>query len=512
MLAGLVLLGPLLASVSAEKEAVPVNPEAVGTATGWCDCGTGIKRMYVWPYGEENEKVSVAVTHGSPQWVTFNFSVSAIQWTCDGMGPVRTSTFDKKIKYLTVQHTVEDKGHMTCMFVPRGSMSGRLKFVGYREADHITSIPFTAPEGKYPCVKIPTLLKLSSGVLLAMAEARTPTCSDNAATDLVVKHSQDGGKTWSQLRKMRGDGKNVVGNAAPVQLSQTSTHPGRILVPHNVNNQEVWHMYSDDDGLSWSDAQQIPNVIKKEWASSHPSQSGNGTFVAAGPPGSIQLRSGRVLVPSYHFWGNCAISYNCNRGHIMLSDDEGDSWYLGADGYSSGDIGIHSGEAQAVQLQDGSVLLNARSYSILSTPQRVQAISHDEGLTFGEARFVPELPVPIAGCEGSIVSTDRGNPTQLLYSGPDSVLFRKGMTIWKSDDEGKSWGKKQLIDAGAAGYSSLQVHCQKQSCEALILYEQGDKVEMVMKPDRFVFKRVPLGASVTGKNVEGENEHLLMVI
>ena len=79
----------------------------------------------------------------------------------------------------------------------------------------------------------------------------------------------------------------------------------------------------------------------------------------------------------------------------MLSDDGGESWFLGATIYGKGS---HlSNEVQAVERADGTILVNARA--LLS--HRVQAVSTDEGLTFGDSRAVPELREPLDGCEGS---------------------------------------------------------------------------------------------------------------
>ena len=141
-----------------------------------------------------------------------------------------------------------------------------------------------------------------------------------------------------------------------------------------------------------------------------------------------------------------------------------------------------------VQLTNGSLLLNARSLaSPLSRQRRIQTISHDGGETFGPTRYVPELPQPIGGCEGSMIRLTNGT---LLFSGPDSTLLRTGMRIWRSEDDGASWqAHGGPIDAGSSGYSSLQ---QVGPGRVGLLYEQSDPNDLVddivMTPDRFVFR------------------------
>ena len=160
---------------------------------------------------------------------------------------------------------------------------------------------------------------------------------------------------------------------------------------------------------------------------------------------------------------------------------------LGATQFGAADK--HSNECQVAQLRNGSLLVNARS---LANPgqhqQRIQSLSDTEGRSFGPTRFVEELPQPINGCEGSMVHAEGDDDTpgdSLFFSGPDSKLLRTGMAIWMSRTGGDSWAKATTVDSGTSGYSSLQV----MGTGLGLLYEQSDVVEVVMTPDRFVFRR-----------------------
>ena len=158
---------------------------------------------------------------------------------------------------------------------------------------------------------------------------------------------------------------------------------------------------------------------------------------------------------------------------------------LGATQFGAADK--HSNECQVAQLRNGSLLVNARS---LANPgqhqQRIQSLSDTEGRSFGPTRFVEELPQPINGCEGSMVRAEGGDDSLLLFfSGPDSKLLRTGMAIWTSRTGGDSWAKATTVDRGTSGYSSLQV----MGTGLGLLYEQSDVAEVVMTPDRFVFRR-----------------------
>jgi sialidase-1 len=59
---------------------------------------------------------------------------------------------------------------------------------------------FSSGEASYFCFRIPALVTAGRGSVVAFAEARKTDCSDSDAIDLVMKRTDDGGKTWSDLR------------------------------------------------------------------------------------------------------------------------------------------------------------------------------------------------------------------------------------------------------------------------------------------------------------------------
>ena len=391
----------------------------------------------------------------------------------------------------------------------------------------------------------------------------------------------------------------TVGNVAPVQLGADDLyHPNRILAPHMRNNYEVWTSHSDDNGVTWSTPRKVPNVVSvsgpdcnrsmayfglkspihflewaKElgWTTSGPGPykkwakylSGDWQFIGLGPAGSVQLRkgtmaggkhlAGRVVVPAYHSYirglsggggtgGGVALPVsqlynNFALGHVIYSDDGGDTWSVGAkEGFGGGAVAGSMGanENQIVQLKNGSLLVNSRSLATGSSQQRVQARSDNGGETFTPSRLVPELPEPFNGCQGSIVSTyggQVGGKGTLFLSHPNpstngglapSILHGLGanvnltgrdhLTIWRSEDQGDSYQIDELVDVGASGYSSLQAYAGAASAAApgtkgkpglWLLYEQSDRAAdsldhigaaaligalSVLNPDRFILR------------------------
>eukprot|EP00039_Didymoeca_costata_P033205 m.41276 g.41276 ORF g.41276 m.41276 type:complete len:499 (-) comp9750_c0_seq4:2668-4164(-) len=450
------------------------NPARIAASNEWCDCGTcgnSNSSIEVWQSGAGNR---YTVNRGGPVWISWPTPVDTIQFRCTGSQKNITVKLDKKTKWWTLRLWGYDRSALGC----EKKLTGRVFAAGWQEAAYNTSVVYSSGENGYFCIKIPVLLFTANGTLLAFAEARRDSCSDFAWTDLVVKSSRDFGVTWGAMQVIRSESgpnlpKTVIGNAAPVQLFM-GKYIGRIVVPHTRNNTDVWVLHSDDDGQTWSQAREIPNVTLPEWK-----------WVGTGPPGSIQLKhtSGRLLVPSYHgrFRGN--LINNIVHGHVMLSDDSGDTWRLGA-AHGFGDAKIVSNENQAVELANGSVLINARSLANpLINQYRVQTVSLDGGETFGVTHFVKNLPQPIDGCEGSTVRLDSTNT--LYYSGPNSDILRANMSIWYSKNDGESWVLHAQIDPGESGYSSLQTITQGRLG---LLYEQSDSPELVMNPDRFIFR------------------------
>lgn len=241
-------------------------------------------------------------------------------------------------------------------------------------------------------------------------------------------------------------------------------------MPFCRNNEEVWMSYSDDDGMTWSTPVYQPQLVVSGWQ-----------WMGLGPPGGIQLASGRLLIPGYHTnkWkgDGCA-----SRGHTIYSDDHGVSWRLGSEDFGRPYL---ANECQAVELQNGSVLINARTVS----NHRIQVVSHDGGVTFDEPYVVQGLQQPLEGCEGSLVRD--ASSGKLYFSDPISTsVLRMNMTIFESNDEGLTWQHYVTVDQGSVAYSSLQIIPEEKEFPLEILYERSNQPSLVFEPDEIIYWRV----------------------
>mmetsp|Transcript_7497 Transcript_7497/g.13471 ORF Transcript_7497/g.13471 Transcript_7497/m.13471 type:complete len:506 (+) Transcript_7497:68-1585(+) len=490
MLTGSLTLACVAFAVASPPESTPSPPSGFARKEGeerWCDCGTGIDWVEVWPEQAEGEQQAVRLhiansSHPSIGWASQSMRwlepTNSIHWRCSGSDKTGSISLKYAELWWSVGVLAQEDSRNGDVELCR-EKTAKLRLASWESAPYQTSIPFTSWESGYTCVKVPSLLSCSGGTLIAFGEGRWRSCSDFAATDIVSKRSYDGGVTWSALQVVRteaGDGvQTVVGNVAPVQLPS-----GRILLPHTRNNTDMWLMYSDDEGKTWSKPRMLPNVTREGWA-----------WIGTGPPSSLRLSTGRIIVPSYHsgYRGNWV--NNLVHGHLVLSDDDGETWYLGAEMFGEGDK--HSNECQAVELQNGSILINARALSYLGHEARIQCLSTDGGLTVGPTRYVPELYEPLGGCEGSLLSRplQKDAPKEaLFYSGPHSKTLRQSMALFRSDDEGASWQPMLTVDDGPSGYSALQ---RRTATSLSLIYEQADGLKLIMEPDRFIFRVLDTG-------------------
>ncbi|CAF1297367.1 unnamed protein product [Rotaria magnacalcarata] len=341
------------------------------------------------------------------------------------------------------------------------------------------TIVFSRGEAGYYCIRIPSLLTTFRGTLLAFGEARMFNCHDDTQIDIVFKRSLDNGMTWSNLQIMyrgnaSGENFNWVGNFAPIQLKTNQ----RILVPFCKNNLILMQVYSDDDGLTFSQPQIIFNVTKPNWK-----------WVALGPPSGLALQSNRILIPGDYSTVENIRAGSFSVGFVMLNDFDGqvDKWYLGGE-YRLDDYFPNEGQAVELLPRANSIFINARSYST----KRIGAYSDDGGITFKRVVLLNTLIQPLHGCEGSTIYDSKSN--QLFYSGlAETSIIRTNLSLHISTDNGESWSYIKSICLGPSGYSSLTL-MHNQSIG--VLYEKGSIIGV---PDSLTFSIV---YNQTEKNID----------
>ncbi len=348
---------------------------------------------------------------------------------------------------------------------------------------------FISGEEGYETYRIPAVLTTKTGTILAFAEGRA-SISDHAENDIVMKRSLDGGFTWSHLETIAEDGENCLNNPTAVQIQET----GRILLmyqryfkgfdehgaePGYVGEKvcRTYTMYSDDEGITWSEPREVTRGVKRETVV---------TSTATGPGIGIELTrgkyAGRIIMPfnqgPYGSW----------KVYAAFSDDQGETWNYGdvAPEQSEG----MGNEVQMVEMPDGSIQLNARSAS--GNKLRKVGFSQSGGETWSGLVDHPELPE--SECMGSIIRfsfTWKNERSRILFSNPASQEKREMGTIRVSYDEGKTWPVSKVVHTGSFAYSCLTKIDQE---TVGLLYENDDyrkitfaiiNLEWLEKPDKY---------------------------
>lgn len=290
-----------------------------------------------------------------------------------------------------------------------------------------------------PTTRIPALLPLADGTLLAFAELRKQP-GDSGHIAIGVRRSIDGGASWGPVCVVCDDGANTCGNPVPVRLPG-----GRILLLSNWNlagdterailagdardSRRVYSQRSDDGGRTWSAPVEITAQVKlPTWR-----------WYATGP-GSVEvLASGRILVPANHSdprYGGAA-PY---RSHVFYSDDGGASWAIG------GVVGVTgTNEAALAQTDDGRVVLYLRDQL---RGGKWLALSDDDGCRFGSVR---RLPFSGPACQGGVVHLGGG----VLLATHHAHRARRRLAVRMSCDGGATWGPSAIIRENASGYADL---------------------------------------------------------
>jgi sialidase-1 len=321
----------------------------------------------------------------------------------------------------------------------------------------------------YHSYRIPALLAIADGTLLAFCEGRKDSRSDAGNIDLLVKRSTDRGRTWSTQSVIADFATDTIGNPCPVEDRTTGAiwlpltrNPGslnerEIEKDSSRGTRTVWMTHSTDRGQTWTPPIDITSTTKDPgWG-----------WYATGPGNGIQLPSGRMIIPCDHrrFAGQA------RHSHVIYSDDHGKSWKLG------GSAQPDTNECAIATLSDGSLLLNMRSYH--GRNRRAIARSIDGGLTWVDGGLHQDLIEPV--CQASMIRYDR---RFLAFSNPASTR-RERLTVRLSSDDGNSWPHSRVLHEGPAAYSSLAVLPDRSlGC----LYECGEKTAY----DTITFARIPL--------------------
>lgn len=302
--------------------------------------------------------------------------------------------------------------------------------------------------------RIPGLVTTKQGTLIAVYDLRYENDRDLPANiDVAINRSKDGGQTWEPMKIIMdmGPGANDgIGDPSILVDDQTGTIWVAALWSHGnkgwfgsapgLSPDETGQFVlvkSEDDGQTWSTPINITTQIKNPaWR-----------LFFQGPGMGISMRDGTLVFPAQYKDAEAM-----PHSTLIYSKDHGKTWKAG--------IGAKSNttEAQIVELNDGSLMLNMRDNR---GGARSVATTRDLGQSWTEhptSRSALIEPV----CMASIIrvaSRQKGDAQDILaFCNPNDAKERKSMTIKLSLDEGQSWPTQHqlLIDERKGyGYSCL---------------------------------------------------------
>jgi sialidase-1 len=345
---------------------------------------------------------------------------------------------------------------------------GNLETHGSGTPTHLTL--WQAGQGGYASYRIPSLLALPGGVVLAFCEGRKRGVSDSGDIDLLMRRSIDGGVSWDAQRVIWDDAENTCGNPCPVFDDSTGTvvmlmthNPGEISEAKIVQGEgarTVWQTSSPDLGETWTTPTEITTQVKRpDW-----------TWYATGPGVGIQLTqgayAGRLVIPCDHNTPGDPIGI---YSHVVYSDDHGTTWTIGG----VTDNGVN--ECQVIEKNGGDLLLNMRRGRGNTATNRLIADSSNGGIDWSELREDSALPEP--ECQASLIRVappvaDKGGTDRLLFSNPADPAERIRMTVRLSEDGGQTWQRGNMLHDGPSAYSCLTMLTPE---TAACLYESGKR-------------------------------------
>ena len=342
---------------------------------------------------------------------------------------------------------------------------------------------FEARKEGYKTYRVPGITVSKNNIVLATAEARPSMGDDWDFNDIIMRRSLDEGDTFGE-RKFIANHKDIGDGPISNFVMIPDMNSGRIIAVYCWKYSRVFKIYSDDDGATFSEPQEITETFNKfhddyDWK-----------VCATGPGHGIQLSNGRMIIPVWLSDGSGTEMGKGNLGHrpsiitSIHSDDNGLSWERGDIVCRHNDniddnILINPSETIPVQLNDGSVMLNIRSESEID--RRLIAVSPDGSTNWTIRGFDNALLEPV--CMASIIKSNQLNDkdtNDILFINPDNLENithplghlnendRKRLTVKLSLDDAKTWPISKVIEEGPSGYSDV---AQLASGDFLCIYE-----------------------------------------
>ncbi|MCG8452685.1 MAG: exo-alpha-sialidase [Spirochaetales bacterium] len=310
--------------------------------------------------------------------------------------------------------------------------------------------PIFVPGKKVETFRNPALLTIPSSpnrpdTLLAFAEARMGTSKNHGKKELVLRRSQDGGRTWQPIQRVRPC-ENPLGNAfSPAPIYDATQNTVFLLYGTEMNDQNAttWMMTSHDEGTHWTSPVKLGNGMPSP---------GHGTILNQGTENSLFVISG---------WDD--------QGGFLWLSENGQDWF-------KSDTALTGRERHLASLENGLLVASVRTYSnsryFPHTGWRIEH-SFDGGMEWERVTDQQSSPRP-----GALYPIAPSMDGRLWRCGPTASYALARLELDFSQDDGQSWTIATPLYSGPSGSSDLVINEQR-LCSILGEYGRTEFDEMI---------------------------------
>lgn len=308
------------------------------------------------------------------------------------------------------------------------------------------SLVFTGGDGESKFYRIPALAVAPDGSIMAVADRRLDSNKDlPGRIDVVGRQSHDGGATWgptiviAEHDSTGGYGDPGLGVNANGDLVVVMTHGNGLWESTPDDHAQIMTTHSSDNGATWS----TPTDITSGLFASDGTGPVN-AVTAFATSGHIEtLDDGRMMFclvtrPDEKKWSELQI-------YPVESNDGGKSWDI-----IPVSVDDDADESKIVECADKSLLMSIRNRR---KGYRKFARSTDGGRTWTAAE--PSTTLPDPACNGDLISYRYKDKDYLLHTVPDSHTDRRDVSLFASDDSGRTWKKLITLCPAWSVYSAL---------------------------------------------------------